>query len=371
LILVKRGLLVTSQLRGRGKKLLVLVTASVLLYVYWNQKQGPSDDEYKTVELIYHDELRLFAEGTGQLKAQREHFLSVKNGGRLERINVLQGEEVAEAQVIAVVDETTRSARLDQTLSAYRLARAEQGRVQRLHRSGAATQQEVDEANNNLTSRRSDLQSARQDLEDAVIRAPFAGYLSFFAFRQGDFIPDGSRVAVLEDRSQLQVLTKLPYAQAQLLPESGTIQVALFDVVARREKGDWQTVDAELQVQRQSTVFDGAGMDVVVRFSAEEAPFPVGAPVIMKLTTSVHENVHAVPVNALLTTGGESAVALVTDGDDLKYKPVEIISRQPTRVIVRGLAENERNAAVFLNPRVLASWLSTAKSGSAQGDKSL
>ncbi len=149
------------------------------------------------------------ADLTGQIKAVKEFFVSIKSGGRLDKILVPEGSSVEQGAIIGMLDVNDRKSRVESALSGFSLATSDLGRIRSLYRSGAGTRQELDEATSRYDIKKAELTQARQNLEDGLIRAPIKGRLAVFAFSVGDVIPDGARVAIVEDQSSYYVTGRL------------------------------------------------------------------------------------------------------------------------------------------------------------------
>lgn len=153
---------------------------------------------------------------SGYVTARRQATVSSKVTGRILEVMIEEGQEVAEGQVLARLDGVNiqKECELaDARLEAARLAlkeieirlaeaRAEQDRVRALVREGIATESDRDRAEAEAASlaARLDQQRAevavverelaarRQDLEDTVIRAPFAGVVVSKNAQPGEMI---------------------------------------------------------------------------------------------------------------------------------------------------------------------------------------
>jgi len=333
--------------------LAVALVMIVLVFAVWRYASSGRSDltslQTEVIEFTHHKQFTIEHETTGTIRAHNEHFLSVKYGGKLQVIYVRPGEEVSRGQVIAMVDETIRKSNLEQALSNFSLAQSEFNRVQQLFRAGVATAQERDESRTNLTVRRSELQSARQDLEDALIRSPVDGSLVLLAFRQGDYVPDGSRVAVVEERNQLKLVTKVPYQSRNLVGGKIIASIASFDMITRQPFGEWYEVDASLELMRENTIFDGASIDIVLSFLAESLPLPIGQSVMVRIPMKTFDDIYLISSEAVTEIYQQKAVVLQTPSNDFVVKPVELVDRFRNQLIVRGLETDMK----VVNPMVL------------------
>ena len=71
--------------------------------------------------------------------------------------------------------------------------------------------------------KKAELEQAKQRMEDSMIRSPVDGVIALVPFQVGDTVPDGSRVAVIEDRTKFQVNVQVENQQARYLTETVSV----------------------------------------------------------------------------------------------------------------------------------------------------
>ncbi len=198
-----RGLLVAN---------LLLVSIGIVFFVFGRKEL---ELEIFEPEVIEPYEVRL--ESLVSLNSDKLEYLSVKRGGKLDRLFFKVGDEIKQGQILAVVDQTVHRSSVEAALSAWKLSLAELSRVRKLAASSSATQAELDIAQNQNTTKRAELEQAKQRLEDGIIRATKDGVLKETVFKEGDYISDGSRILAVEAKGRIKIHFEIQHDQFDLL----------------------------------------------------------------------------------------------------------------------------------------------------------
>jgi RND family efflux transporter MFP subunit len=336
--------------------------------------------------------------GQGTLTADEQAVLSFKVSGRIVSIAVDLGSRVRRGDVVARLDETDFDARVRQAEAAVQQARARLGmdptgktdvvtieqtslvrqakavldeatvnlnRARQLVTGGVMARAELDsveaaynvadaryqealeEARNRLSvlaQRKSELDLARQQKSDAILRAPFDGAISARRVGTGEVVAVGAPVVDLVRMNPLRMRAEIP--------ERDTQGVAVGKPVSVRVEGELVTHAG--RVARISPIVNERNRVLVVEI---EVLNPAGAirPGSFgkaEITTSVEGAALTVPATAIVTFAGIEKAFVVADG-----KAVEKIVTTGRRMesvieITSGLAEGDQ---VVVDPGNLAS----------------
>ena len=190
---------------GRWVWIPLLLLVAVAAFAGWRWLSGPRALPVRTAvaEQGAKGAAGTVLNASGYVTARRQATVSSKVTGKVVEVLVEEGMAVAEGQILARLDdaiarkqvalaeaELTASRRgLDENAVRLRQAKLEHGRQQKLAGQGVTAQSDLDSAaaeSDSLAARLAlghqqvevagrQLALARQDLEDTVIRAPFAG----------------------------------------------------------------------------------------------------------------------------------------------------------------------------------------------------
>ncbi len=179
------------------------------------------------------DEIRI----SGALQPLQQVRLVAEVGGRVETVTRKVGDPVSQGDVLVELRTDTlqaalsaREASLEASQAQLRLAQSILERNQRLGESGVASQAALLEAEANvlnLTAQtrglEADIEQARIQLEDAVVRAPFDGIVSARSVEPGQAISAGTDLLDLVDISRVEAAVAVPTSR---IPQVAVGQVA-------------------------------------------------------------------------------------------------------------------------------------------------
>ncbi len=178
---------------------------------------------------------------SGYVTPRRRATVAAKITGRLEQVLVEEGMRVSEGQELATLDNTDASVRLASAEAETKAAgaalqdlevnlanaRREQARSEELHRAGITTAQSLDAArttveslqarialtNEQVRAAEARVQVTKQDLDNTIIRAPFAGLVVSKDAQRGEIVSPVSAgggftrtgIATIVDMNSLEI----------------------------------------------------------------------------------------------------------------------------------------------------------------------
>jgi RND family efflux transporter MFP subunit len=256
--------------------------------------------------------------------------------------------------------------------SEARLATADAERRRRLSAEGAASAADLEQFESRelvakalLAEAEASLAQAELDLERTRVRAPFDGRVRERHVDVGQFVSPGTRLGRIfavdyaEVRLPIQI-DELAYLDASLVGlDQGRADAegpARPDVLLRGRLGgrewtwDARLVRAEASIDEQTRMLNVVARvddpylrhpaDAGVDSGVDRTPLPVGLFVHAEIEGREAEDVFVVPPLALRD---DDRVFVLDDTDRLRVRPVEVVRRDPDRVVIgRGLAAGDR-----------------------------
>jgi len=298
------------------------------------------------------------ARATGAIRAREDAILSAKATGQIKRIRVQIGDRVKAGAVLVEMDATNahialENARALERLAAARLAEAERGLARGkllFEGQGMApsafeqvqTGREIAAAQ--LDQARAAVHAAEQQVQDALITAPFAGVVTNKFRNAGDTV-------TLMPISPIVALTDVEHLEIRLaVPEALEPAIASGQIVEGATTPGGRRFQAKVRVK--SAVVDPATrtVEVLADVVAAEGLRP-GTLVTADFGRFGEGGGVFVPATAVKTDGKASWVFVVASGKAEKREIVAQPVHPGTLIVRQGLASD---AEVIVDPGALA-----------------
>jgi RND family efflux transporter MFP subunit len=327
------------------RKRKVLAGAAFLALLFWLGLRGKAKQVHlEPADVTFLAGYTDHVQCTTRPRSIAETFLSVQHGGRLDRLLKKSGDPVKAGDIIAVVDETANAAGLKSALSAFRHAQADDGRIASLYRSGAVTREEFDATRSRLDVKRAELEQARQKVEDGIVRSPVDGVLATIVFKTGDKVPDGGRVAAVEDPDGTQATCRVSSESADILAKSSDERTSIWTVI---DTNPPLTVEVPVRVTVLQTEggFRGLDVDVRIESKAPQAKQTAGKLTEIKLPLQERSNVTKIPSLAVIRRQGGSFVVIQRANGAYSWQRISILNQTAQDTIAADIPVGAR---VFL-----------------------
>ena len=144
-------------------------------------------------------------------------FVSPDEAGRVDALNVREGDTVTRGAMLFTVDPDLQQA--DFAAAHAGLNNAEQAyeRAQSLLKSAAGTQKNVEDTDAALRSAQARLNSAKTRLERRTMKSPVAGTVQQVYYREGETVPAGRPVLAVLPPNNLKIRFYAPQAELPII----------------------------------------------------------------------------------------------------------------------------------------------------------
>src|SRR5688572_4472735 len=303
---------------------------------------------------------------TGTLAAEQEIVLGLKVAGRISELPVDLGSSVQKGDVIARLDTTDFALRMRQSEAALQQARVRLGlpptgtsedvnleqtsfvrearaqmdstkarldRIAQLAEKGLISKADLDAVSGSykvseaqyadaldegrnrqgvLAQRRSELEIARQQFDDAVLYAPIGGSIRQRHANVGQYLAAGAPVVTLVQMNPLRLRTEVPERDAQHIRVGMMVRVAV----------DGATGTHQGRVVRLSPAIDEANRTLLVETEVSNTGHSLrpGAFARAEIVASSSQKALMVPAAAVVTFAGIDRVFIVQDGKALEKR---------------------------------------------------
>jgi RND family efflux transporter MFP subunit len=194
--------------------ILLLVIAGFILFYQTYMRPQPQEVYIPTPPVVVvqprngslSETIRL----SGYAEAKKLVTVLPQVGGQLSSLYAREGQRVFTGDLLAVIDRTSYQLQADQAEAAYLSAQSSYERVKKLFESGAATQQNFDQAKAQYENYRTQYELAKLQLEYTNVTAPIAGTVLTTHTTEGSLIGTQSPIATIADLSQQQIRVRIP-----------------------------------------------------------------------------------------------------------------------------------------------------------------
>jgi RND family efflux transporter MFP subunit len=162
----------------------------------------------KIVEVSLHGGER--REYPGRIRATQYAEIGFEVPGRIVELPVREGDRVEAGHVLARLDARDYEAALAAAQAKLQHAAAEAERARILYEKGVKPKSELDLAQRMHEVRKAETAEARKAVEDAVLRAPFAGVVARKLVTDFRNVQAKERVLVVQDDSSLEIKVSVP-----------------------------------------------------------------------------------------------------------------------------------------------------------------
>jgi len=341
---------------------LIIIVSAFFIACNKNEAQPPVVE----VEDISVDNIEIYGEYVGLIRAARSVEIHARVEGFLEKITFSEGKRIRAGEPLFYINNSTYKARVEKAKAQLKKDEAQAAKAKRdverlrpLYIQNAASQLDLDNAeaaldmsNASVLMSKADLAQAQLELSYTIVRSPLSGYMSQRYVDIGTLVGKSgtSLLATVVQRDTVSVdfkLTSLDYLRSQRrnvhLGEQDasrswqpTVTVTLADNTVYNEKG---VVDfAAPQVDPKTGTFEVRAMLP----NPNQILLP-GQFTRVKLLLDVMENVMVVPRKAISIEKGGAFIFVIKPDNVAEKRFVETGPEQNNNiVIVRGLAKNEK-----------------------------
>lgn len=318
----------------------------VALGLTWKQKTAPIALSLGRPTVMKAGERNPLHSASGYIVARHRATLSAKVPGRMAWLGVEEGTRVSKGQVIARLEATDLQASREQTEATLQQAELDLRRAEALMKEGVLDRASLDKLRSSALVLKAQLRYQDAQLENMILRAPFAGTVTQKLTEVGETVSPGSAgganainaIAVLADFDSLEVETEVSESGIAKLTKGMPAEIRVDalegDAKGRVLKGVLREIYPTSN--RQKAV-------VVVRVAFKER-HPLLVPDMGAKVTFLGE-----PYSQdVVILGREQVVknksgsfVWVLQGDRAALKPVQIRAENPLGYEVQGLASDE------------------------------
>jgi membrane fusion protein, multidrug efflux system len=335
----------------RHPLLIVFVTAAIALSygVFSRIQQGPAavggggfsggpggmGAVSVTVAVVSRQMLADEVESVGTAQANESLNLTAKVSDTVTAVHFADGDFVAQGEVLVELTNTAEAARLSEARTAEAEALRQYERLQSLIATNLISRTDLEEARTRWETSKARLEGVIANMDDRLIRAPFAGVLGFRNISEGTLVTPNTVITTLDDISTIKLdFNVAEVFLAQLQPGQS---IKASSIVYRGR-------DFEGVVRNIGSRVDPVTRSVQVRAEIENPDRALRPGMLLTVGLSLNEReTVVVPEQAIVPSQGRQYVFVVDEESIVRRVEVELGRRRPgIAEIVAGVVPGQR-----------------------------
>lgn len=266
-------------------------------------------------------------ESVGNARANESVDITAKTSNRITTIRFREGQQVKAGDVLVEFDGEQARANLAEAEAALLDSRSQYQRSRELFATQALSAAQLDQLQATLSANEARVAAARSQLNDTIIRAPFAGRMGLRNISVGSLVSPGTVITTLDDASVIKLDFSVPEAFLATLAEGLSITARTSAYPEAQFKGKVMSIDNRLDPVSRAVLVRGhidnkdgrlrPGMFMTVKLTRAESPALM------------------IPEQALIPEGDRKFVFAVRAGKAMRSE-VHIGRRRPGEVEITG-----------------------------------
>lgn len=272
-------------------------------------------------------------------RTEADHVVEVRaeTAGRVVKTPAEKGSTVRQGDILAVIDNSDRAARLAEAKALLQQRKAESDAAKRLAEKGFAPKLNLTELAANLALAQAQVTSMEIEIAHLSIKSPIEGVLDERAIEIGSYLQVADDVATIVDLDPIVLVGFATERDIGQLKIGGDAGARLLDgrevtgklrFISSRAEAETRTYRVEVEVPNSDyAIRSGLSAELVIPIDAVPA--------------------HRVsPAILTLSANGEVGVKLVDEQDRVKFLPVEILREDAGGLWIVGLPARARMIVV-------------------------
>jgi membrane fusion protein (multidrug efflux system) len=256
-------------------------------------------------------------------------------GGKVTSIDVPEGRRVKKGHVLARLDASGSAADLAVAKAELGGARDTLSRTEALFKEKLVAAQQVDQAKAAEDVAASEVRRRATSLQKTVVVAPFDGVVGIRRVSVGAYVSPGAPITQLTSMDALELVFTVP---ERFVPDLRVGQRVRGVVGNCTNRFDAKMVVLEPAVDPQTRTLRALAL-----VDAPPASLRPGMSASVRIEIEEAKNVLAVPQEAVIRSGSQQYLFVITEDGQAKRKNVELGQIDATRVeVTDGLAAGER-----------------------------
>lgn len=275
----------------------------------------------------------------GSVESRKNVMISAETMGRVESVNVSEGQTVAKGQLLMKLDADILENNASEVKTQLELAEAIFKRQANLWEQNIGTEIQYLQTKNNMESLQRRLSTLNSQLDQAYVKAPFSGVVDYVPVKVGEMAQPGLPLIRIVNQTEMYINADVSEAYLGKFNKGDKVEI----IFPSQDITLTSTVTSVGRVINEQNRTFNVEVSIPQRESLELRPNQVA---ILRLTDYINEKGIAVPTRVIQSDDQGKYVFTLTDADGKKVaKKVRVTTGKSfdnKTEILSGLAGNEQ-----------------------------
>lgn len=270
---------------------------------------------------------------SGRTDAEKRVTLATRVMGVIEKLPVRQGERVERGQLVMQLNAEDKEAAVRMTESIVSQRQAEADAAEQLVGGGNAPKLQADQARAALATAKAQLESAKAELAQYSIYAPYNGVIDRLPVQRGSAILAGTEVATLINLDPLLAIGEVSERDLKYIKLGDEADIQLVDGTAVKGKLTYISRDATPATRT---------FRIEVSIPNEDKSLPAGMTAEITLRAEPTDSVILPRSVVTLGSGGNLGIRAVDADNKVVFYPIDLVDDTAKGLVLGGIPADAR-----------------------------
>ena len=304
------------------KKLLILLQLSAV--IIFMSACGGTKEEKVEKELRYVKSITVHPADAAQhfnyfgtVAESRLVNISFRTGGRLDQMNISEGDYLKEGEIIARIDSRDHNLQLKAAKAQFEQSKDEYARYKQLYERKKLPENTLQKMEAAFLMTESNYETAQNALKDCILKAPFSGYVFESFVENHEAVAPGQPIISLLDMNTVEIIFHIPEEHMEQMDNIASIT---FDIAHANIKNRSAALKSISEKAGKDNLFE-------VRLLADNKDNRIKSGMTATISLELNEGGEQcmiIPSEAVFQNNNQSYVWVIQDDNRLKKQQVRI-----------------------------------------------
>jgi membrane fusion protein, multidrug efflux system len=270
---------------------------------------------------------------SGQTDAEKRVTLATRVMGVIKSLPVKQGDRVERGDLVMQLDAEDKEAAVRMAESLVTQRQGEADAAERLVAGGNAPRLQADQARATLATAKSQLETAKAELAQYSIYAPYNGLVDRVPVQRGSAILAGAEVATLINLDPLLAIGEVSERDLRYLKLGNTAKIKLVD--GTETEGTLRYISRDASSATRT-------FRIEVAIPNEDKKLPAGMTAEITLLADPTDSVVLPRSVVTLSADGDLGIRAVDKDNKVVFFPIDLVDDTPTGLVLAGIPADAR-----------------------------